>query len=596
MAQGKRAYAFTSLTLWNTTCSSSLPSILLRCCDAACLHASNDSTIKSLDLQSRHLDIQSSHVQGPERSRGNIRSALFLPRSSAPALGPRRMLRRAPHGSKLAFFWHPGADRFALDWTGQFVPHAEQPNWWSLLSCVASCVVPPRSGRKLKESATCMSQSPYWRNSLSPALVHEARGRTELGLMLSTGQQLLVSVSLLELRQSCVHKKHLTLKTFRHSPERYRYNNHILLAALYQDDMVGGGSGSYLANRMDIDLMVSPQDVGAVPGISELTESIQTYVTPANPANSAENVAIIFAAVLSALRASGIQTEGIRIQPQHFSFVYRGECYRVSLPLDTLFGALYKSADSLFKHPKILLSARSFQTPIAAMPSDVQEASKKQGRRRGIKGNGKARAAAKEACRGHAISLQKLFQQQHTDQHRTSLMLHDASARPASLEAEHEGPSNFTAAAIRDVLGQLLDRETEQRSATRRVYEAYAQLGRCFVRLVAQNSDGTPPSPETKAFHQAGFAIMERAMEGWSRKEELSQSGLIKRLERARKIFLLERCFGEHVLDSTALTMRLVDRTTFQTFSTLLHSSVNSSDAVEQRSGDRSGIISDQEI
>lgn len=89
---------------------------------------------------------------------------------------------------------------------------------------------------------------------------------------------------------------------------------------------------------------------------------------------------------------------------------------------------------------------------------------------------------------------------------------------------------------------------------------------------------------------------MESAMEWWSRKEELSQSGLIQRLERARKIFLLQRCFGEHVLDSAALTMRLVDRTTFQTFSTLLHSSVTSSDEVEHRPGGQPVISDDQEI
>lgn len=103
--------------------------------------------------------------------------------------------------------------------------------------------------------------------------------------------------------------------------------------------MVGGSSESCLANRMDIDLMVSPQDVAAVPGISELTDSIETYITPENPANSAENVAIIFTAVLSALRASGVQTDGAGNRSQNFSFVHRD--YRVTLPLDTLFGVLY---------------------------------------------------------------------------------------------------------------------------------------------------------------------------------------------------------------------------------------------------------------
>ena len=82
-------------------------------------------------------------------------------------------------------------------------------------------------------------------------------------------------------------------------------------------------------------------------------------------------------------------------------------------------------------------------------------------------------------------------------------MLCDISIRSGSIATEHQAPSDFTATAVRDVLGKLLDREAEYMLAIKRVYEAYAQLGRCFVRLVAQNSEGTTPSPETKAFHQA---------------------------------------------------------------------------------------------
>lgn len=67
---------------------------------------------------------------------------------------------------------------------------------------------------------------------------------------------------------------------------------------------------------------------------------------------------------------------------------------------------------------------------------------------------------------------------------------------------------------------------------------------------------------------------MERAMQGSVRTAELSQSALIKRLERARKIFLLVRCFDDEVLSSNALAMRLIDTTTFQAFSALLGSFV----------------------
>jgi hypothetical protein len=52
-------------------------------------------------------------------------------------------------------------------------------------------------------------------------------------------------------------------------------------------------------------------------------------------------------------------------------------------------------------------------------------------------------------------------------------------------------------------------------------------------------------------------------------------------LERARKIHLLARCFGEQVLTSEALTMRLVDRTTFQSFSILLQEAAQAPRASE---------------
>lgn len=86
------------------------------------------------------------------------------------------------------------------------------------------------------------------------------------------------------------------------------------------------------ADPTKIDLMVSEQEFEAVPGMSELIESIKTYVTPLNPSNSAKHVAIIFAAVLTAIRSTGIQVGRPGVRPQHFSFEYRSDNYRVSQP------------------------------------------------------------------------------------------------------------------------------------------------------------------------------------------------------------------------------------------------------------------------
>ena len=77
-----------------------------------------------------------------------------------------------------------------------------------------------------------------------------------------------------------------------------------------------------------IDLMVSEQEFEAVPGMSELIESIKTYVTPKNPSNSAKHVAIIFAAVLTAIRSTGIQVGRPGVRPQraaeHRQLLHRG--------------------------------------------------------------------------------------------------------------------------------------------------------------------------------------------------------------------------------------------------------------------------------
>lgn len=85
-------------------------------------------------------------------------------------------------------------------------------------------------------------------------------------------------------------------------------------------------------------------------------------------------------------------------------------------------------------------------------------------------------------------------------------------------------------------------------------------------------------------------------MEAWIRCAELSHSALIKRLERARKISLLVRCFGQQVLSDDALTMRLMDRATFQAFSISLYQSIASSDEGNPRLDGRSAIVDDLEI
>jgi hypothetical protein len=77
-------------------------------------------------------------------------------------------------------------------------------------------------------------------------------------------------------------------------------------------------------------LTVSPEQVAAVPGMSDLIESIRQYVTPDRPENGAGNVAIVFSAISTALRTGGVTMERNCLALSHFQFGFRGEGYEVS--------------------------------------------------------------------------------------------------------------------------------------------------------------------------------------------------------------------------------------------------------------------------
>ncbi len=179
--------------------------------------------------------------------------------------------------------------------------------------------------------------------------------------------------------------------------------------------------------------------------------------------------------------------------------------------------------------------------------------------------------AAEQASRRH---LQLLIKTLTFDASRTTALPCETKSGPANHQMLEEEGRIYDAmsgptSGITAVLDQLLDREVEFKFATRRVYRAYAQLGDAYRRLVEKRCDGTAPSIETKEFQQVGFVLLVSAMKGWTRREELSQAALLKRLERARKIYLLVQHFGEGVLYGPGLTMRLVDRTSFRVFAML---------------------------
>ncbi|SPO49282.1 uncharacterized protein PSANT_06973 [Moesziomyces antarcticus] len=293
-------------------------------------------------------------------------------------------------------------------------------------------------------------------------------------------------------------------------------------------------------------LHVSSEQVAAVPGMPDLIESIRQYVSPDRPENGAENVAIVFSAIFMALRIGGVTMERNCLALSHFQFGFRGEGYEIPLSIS-------------------LLHAASQTQPLDAPGASFGSVD-----RCGPRKRKHAKAAAQEACTRHALLLKKLFERTEGASDDSQMLARRLSARAVVPSALPPSPGTISASAVTEQLEELLDRESECKRATGRVYEAYAHLGDSFVRLVATVCQETPPSAETKAFHRKGFAILEEVTTHWTRRAELTRSALVKRLERARKFHLLARCFGEQVLTSEALTMRLVDRTTFQSFSILL--------------------------
>ncbi|SPO49314.1 uncharacterized protein PSANT_07006 [Moesziomyces antarcticus] len=133
-------------------------------------------------------------------------------------------------------------------------------------------------------------------------------------------------------------------------------------------------------------LTVSPEQVAAVPGMSDLIESIRQYVTPDRPENGAGNVAIVFSAIFTALRTGGVTMERNRLALSHFQFGFRGEGYEIPLSLS-------------------LLHAASQTQPLDASGASPGSVDRRSPRKRKH-----AKAAAQEACTRHTLLLKKLFE------------------------------------------------------------------------------------------------------------------------------------------------------------------------------------------
>ncbi len=181
-----------------------------------------------------------------------------------------------------------------------------------------------------------------------------------------------------------------------------------------------------------------------------------------------------------------------------------------------------------------------------------------------------AKAAAQEACTRHTLLLKKLFERAEAASGDSPTLARHLSAGAAVSSASPRCRARSRLLQWQNSSKSCWIESPSARGRREESTKPTRSSGSPSSDLSLRFARETPPSAETKAFHRKCFAILEDVTTRWTRRAELSRPALVKRLERARKIHLLARCFGEQVLTSEALTMRLVDRTTFQSFSILL--------------------------
>ncbi|KAI3480582.1 hypothetical protein L1887_57302 [Cichorium endivia] len=150
----------------------------------------------------------------------------------------------------------------------------------------------------------------------------------------------------------------------------------------------------------------------------------------------------------------------------HFQFGFRGEPYEIPLSAS-------------------LLHAASQTQPLDAPSASVGSVD-----RRGPRKRIPAKVAAQEACTRYTLLLKTLFEMIEAAHDDSRTLARRLSARAVISSALPPSPGTITASAVAQQLEDLLDRESECKRASRRVYKANAQIGDSFVRLVAQGQVG----------------------------------------------------------------------------------------------------------
>jgi hypothetical protein len=148
-----------------------------------------------------------------------------------------------------------------------------------------------------------------------------------------------------------------------------------------------------------------------------------------------------------------------------------------------------------------------------------------------------------------------------------------------------EGPSSLTPQSpsgdrLLDLLRSVMKMEVNSEEATCRVAFEYFRLGKEYVEYINAR-ENKPPPVHSQSFHRVALphlALITKALT----KSTLTHSALLKRLERARKVWLLANLFGKDILTAKAVAnISFLDTIPFTIFGDLATSNTETAFVTE---------------
>jgi hypothetical protein len=141
----------------------------------------------------------------------------------------------------------------------------------------------------------------------------------------------------------------------------------------------------------------------------------------------------------------------------------------------------------------------------------------------------------------------------------------DALAPTGASSLNQQSPSGDR---LVDLLRSVMKMETTSEQASCRVAYEYFRLGKEYVEFI-KNKEDNLPQIHSQSFHRVALphlALVTKALT----KSTLTHSALLKRLERARKVWLLANLFGKEILTAKAVaSISFLDTVPFTVFGDL---------------------------